>query len=111
MGERRVSIRDAPEEIERLSRLLTQSVNARVLALLIERREDGYAPDDETRRPDGAGWMYLSEIADATDEAPGTVGSSVQKLLPVLEERRVKGRRFFRARIHDLVLVLDEVDG
>lgn len=66
--------------------------------------------DDEPQRPDGPGWMYLSEIADAVGEAPGTVGSSLQKLLPLLEEERVKGRRFFRSRVLRLTIRVEEVE-
>lgn len=110
MGERTLRMPDDAREIERLSRILSQSVNARVLAMLMERRQAG-EPDDDTERPEGAGWMYLSEIADELDEAPGTVGSSLQKLLTLLEERRVKGRRFFRSRVVELAITIDRTEG
>lgn len=142
MADRRLSLPEDADAVERLARTLSQSVNARVLAVLMERRREdaaaregreagaaeggpprqapgaeagpgaaaaGEAPD-EPPRPDGPGWMYLSEVADAVGEAPGTVGSSLQKLLPLLEEQRVKGRRFFRSRVVRLEIHVEEVD-
>ena len=87
MPAREVSLPDDPEEVEGLVRILAASVAVRILTLLIEERRSG------------EGWLFLSEIADRIQEKPGTIGQAVQKLLPLLEEKRVKGRRFFRARI------------
>lgn len=111
MAERTLRMPEDADEIARLSRTLAQSGNARVLAMLMERREEGDREDDETARPDGDGWMYLSEIAKALDEAPGTVGSSIAKLQPLIEERRVKGRRFIRSRVHELTIQIDRTEG
>ncbi|MBI4392605.1 MAG: hypothetical protein HY556_02250 [Euryarchaeota archaeon] len=86
-----------PEEIERIVRLLAASVNVKILSVLNEERRKG------------EGWLFLSEIADRTSEKPGTIGLAIQKLLPLLEERREKGRRYFRSRIKEFRIVLDEV--
>lgn len=69
-------------------RLLAASVNTRILHFLVEAR----------RREPNAGWRFLSEIAQGVGESPGAVSPAIQKLLPLLEERREKGRRYFRAR-------------
>lgn len=69
-------------------RMLAASVNTRILHHLVEVR----------RKETSEGWRFLSEIAGAVGEAPGTVSMAVQKLLPLLEERRQKGKRYFRAR-------------
>lgn len=83
-------------ELETMVRSLAASVNLRMMEVLTkERRED----------PEG-GWMFLSQIAEALDEKPGTVGLAVQKLLPLLEEKREKGKRYFRSRYTGLELVL-----
>lgn len=76
--------------------MLAASVNTRILHYLVEtRRKD--APE---------GWRYLTEIAEGVKESPGTVSLAIQKLLPLLEEKREKGRRYFRARVR-LHLVLE----
>lgn len=108
MPGRTLALPEDADKVERLSRLLAQSVNARVLALLMERRARGTPEDDDVERPEGQGWMFLSEIAGEVGEAPGTVGSSLQKLLPLLEERRVKGRRFFRSSVLSLAIEIEE---
>lgn len=136
MPDRRLALPEDAGAIEELARTLSQSVNARVLAVLMERRRRdagagrqggrgadagasaGPGPDrsdteggeDDLQRPEGPGWMYLSEIAEAMGEAPGTVGSSLQKLLRLLEEQRVKGRRYFRSRVVRLEIVVEEVE-
>jgi hypothetical protein len=69
-------------------RLLSASVNTRILGVLVDARS----------KEADKGWRFLSEIAAAVGEAPGTVSPAIQKLLPLLEERREKGRRYFRAR-------------
>jgi len=69
-------------------RMLAASVNAKILHHLVEARRKDLAE----------GWRFLSEIAVAVGEAPGTVSLAIQKLLPLLEERRLKGKRYFRAR-------------
>ncbi|HVL87888.1 MAG TPA: hypothetical protein VM681_07810 [Candidatus Thermoplasmatota archaeon] len=86
--------RDAPE-MEAIVRVLSASVNVRILAALMEERKRG------------EGWLFLSEIAERIDEKPGTVGLAIQKLLPLLEERREKGRRYFRSQHRELSLVLE----
>lgn len=94
---RDLSLSKDSEEIERIVRLLAASVNVKILSCL----------NEERRR--GEGWLFLSEIADRTGEKPGTIGLAIQKLLPLLEERREKGRRYFRSRIKEFRIVLDEV--
>lgn len=84
-----------PEELARLVRMLGASVNVAILRELARAR----------RRGDG--WMYLSEIAEALDEAPGTVSVAIQKMMPLLEEKREKGLRYFRARLVDLRVELE----
>lgn len=69
-------------------RVLAASVNVKIFQFLVEARRE--EPHD--------GWRFLSEIALGVEEAPGTVGVAIQKLLPLVEERRHKGRRYFRAR-------------
>ena len=89
MGERWSLLRD-PEGVARLVRMLGASVNVAILRELARAR----------RR--GEGWMYLSEIAEAIGESPGTVGIAIQKLTPLLEERRHKGLRYFRSTLTEL---------
>ncbi len=85
-----------PDRIASLVRILGASVNVEILRTLMEaRRQD----------PDG-GWLYLSEISEALGENPGTVGAAIQKLTPLLEEKREKGRRYFRSRVTDLEIHL-----
>lgn len=86
--------RDAGE-IASLVRILGASVNVRILQTLMEERRGG------------GGWLFLSEIAQRIGEKPGTVGLAIQKLLPLLEEKREKGRRYFRAQHRELVLRLE----
>lgn len=69
-------------------RLLAASANTRILQFLVEAR----------RKDAAGGWRFLSEIAEGVGESPGAVSPAIQKLLPLLEERREKGRRYFRAR-------------
>ncbi len=87
----------ADPRLESTVRMLAASVNARVLAYLAKERRN--EPAD--------GWRFLSQIAEALDEKPGTVGMAVQKLMPVLEERREKGRRYFRSQVRRLELRID----
>lgn len=96
--ERRHDVVRDPQEMERLVRLLGAAGNVRILGALCEARR---------REPEG-GWMFLSEIAAAVGEAPGSVGLAVQKLMPLLEEERRKGRRWFRSRVRDVAVVVDE---
>jgi DNA-binding transcriptional ArsR family regulator len=74
--------------LEATVRILAASVNVRILHHLVESR----------RKEPAGGWRFLSEIAQAIGEAPGSVSLGLQKLLPLLEERRQKGKRYFRAR-------------
>jgi hypothetical protein len=83
--------------LEAIVRILAASINTRILAHLIDARAG---------QPDG-GWRFLSQIAEAVGEKPGTVGLAIQKLLPLLEERRDKGRRYFRTQLRSLRLLLD----
>lgn len=94
MGERWSLLRDA-DDLQRVVRMLGASVNVAILRELARAR----------RRGDG--WMYLTQIAEAIDEAPGTVGIAIQKLMPLLEERRVKGLRYFRSTVVDLRIEAD----
>ena len=79
-----------PDELAQLVRILGASVNVAILRELARAR----------RR--GEGWMYLSEIAEALGEAPGTVSAAIQKLTPLVDEKREKGLRYFRSRITEL---------
>jgi len=81
--------------LESTVRILAASVNVRILHHLVEAR----------RKEPAEGWRFLSEIAEAVTEAPGTVSLGLQKLLPLLEERRHKGKRYFRARTRVSVLL------
>ena len=85
-----------PEEVAHLVRILDASVNVRILKVLMEERRKG------------EGWLFLSDIAKRIDEKPGTVGLAIQKLLPLLEERYDKGKRWFRTPYSELTLTLDE---
>ncbi len=87
-------------EMEQVVRVLAASINVRMMDILLRRRVDD-AP---------GGWMFLSEIAEAVGEAPGTVGLAVQKLLPLLEEKREKGKRYFRSRYRDIRIVMERVE-
>ncbi len=75
--------------LESTVRILAASVNARILHQLVEAR----------RKDTADGWRFLSEIAKDVGESPGTVSLAIQKLLPLLEEKRQKGKRYFRARV------------
>lgn len=81
--------------LARVVRMLSASVNVAILRELARARRKG------------DGWMYLSEIAAAIDEAPGTVSVAIQKMMPLLEEKREKGLRYFRAGLTELRLELD----
>lgn len=84
------------QDVERLVRILDASVNVRILKALMEERRKG------------EGWLFLSEIAKRIGEKPGTVGLAIQKLLPLLEEKYEKGKRWFRTPYRELTLTLDE---
>lgn len=84
-----------PDELERLVRMLGASVNVAILRELARAR----------RRGDG--WMYLSQIAQALGESAGTVSAGIQKLMPLLEEKREKGLRYFRAALVDIKVELE----
>lgn len=90
------TLSDAPEEIARLVWILDASVNVRILRALMEERRKG------------EGWLFLSEVAKRIGEKPGTVGLAIQKLLPLLEERYEKGKRWFRTPYRELTLTLEE---
>lgn len=87
-----------PEDVARLVRMLGASVNVAILRELARAR----------RRGDG--WMYLSEIAERIGEAPGTVSIAIQKMMPLLEEKREKGLRYFRATLTELRLAAERPD-
>lgn len=95
----RWSLTREPDELEKLVRILGASVNVAILRELARAR----------RR--GEGWMYLSEISQAIGEAPGTVHTAIQKLTPLLEEKREKGLRYFRARITELRVEVERPRG
>lgn len=86
MPREEVLLRD--RRFEEYVRLLAASVNTRLLNYLVEARR---------KEPEG-GWRFLSQIAEGVGESPGAVSAGIQKLLPLLDERREKGRRYFRAR-------------
>jgi DNA-binding transcriptional ArsR family regulator len=88
-GDRWLLTKDA-DALGRLVRMLGASVNVAILRELARARRKG------------EGWMYLSEIAEAIGEAPGTVSVAIQKMMPLLEEKREKGRRYFRAGLTEL---------
>ncbi|HWG89404.1 MAG TPA: hypothetical protein VNZ52_01000 [Candidatus Thermoplasmatota archaeon] len=88
-----------PDQVARLVRILGASINVNILNVLMAERKN----------PKSEGWMFLSEIAERLDEKPGTVGMAVQKLMPLLEERREKGKRYFRSRIKELTLRVDRI--
>lgn len=94
MPREELSLKDP--RLEQTVRILAASVNTRILHHLVESR----------RKETAEGWRFLSEIAQAVGESPGTVSLAIQKLLPLLEERRHKGRRYFRARVR-LSLLLE----
>lgn len=84
--------------LERLVRILDASVALAALHALAEERKS--ARDE--------GWVFLSDLAKRLDQAPGTVSAAVQKMVPtLLEEKYERGRRFFRARVTSVKLVLD----
>ena len=94
MAREEITLRDP--RLEAMTRMIAASVNAHILHHLVDvRRKD---PAD--------GWRFLSEIAVGVGESPGTVSLAIQKLLPLLEERRSKGKRYFRARAR-VTLVLE----
>ena len=84
-----------PNGLARVVRMLSASVNVAILRELTRAR----------RRGDG--WMYLTEIALAVDESPGTVAHGLAKLAPMLEEKREKGLRYFRANFREVRLELE----
>ncbi len=85
-------------EMEQIVRILAASVNIRLMTVLVETRQ---------KEPEN-GWRFLSQLAEAVDERPGTVGLAIQKLLPLLEEKRHKGKRYFRSRYISIELKLKE---
>jgi DNA-binding transcriptional ArsR family regulator len=91
----RASLRDEPDELARLVRILDASVNVEILRALAQAR----------RRGDG--WLYLSQIAERIGQAPGTVGAAIEKLSPLLEEKRERGLRYFRTRFVDVTITLE----
>lgn len=90
MQSERWSLTKDAQDLERVVRLLGASVNVAILRELARARKRG------------DGWMYLSEIATAIGESPGSVSAGIQKLTPLLEEKREKGLRYFRANLVDL---------
>lgn len=94
MVQEEVTLKD--RRFEEYVRVLSASVNTRIMQWLVEAR----------RKESTEGWRFLSEIAHGIGESPGAVSPALQKLLPLLEEKREKGRRYFRARAK-LRLLLD----
>lgn len=89
------SLRRDAVELARIVRILDASVNVEILRTLTQAR----------RR--GEGWLYLSQIAERIGEAPGTVGGAIEKLSPLLEEKREKGLRYFRAAVTDVRIMVE----
>lgn len=83
-------------EMEQIVRILAASVNTRLMTILVEAR----------RKDPEEGWLFLSQLAESVDERPGSVGLALQKLLPLLEEKRHKGKRYFRSRYQNIELHL-----
>jgi predicted DNA-binding ArsR family transcriptional regulator len=94
--ERTYTLSHDPDDIARIVRILDASVNVKILRVLTEERRKG------------DGWLFLSDIAKRIGEKPGTVGLAIQKLVPLLEERYEKGRRWFRTPYRELTIVLEE---
>lgn len=94
MTEKLALTKDA-DELGALARALGASVNAAILRELVRAR----------RR--GEGWMYLTQIAGAIGESPGSVSAGVQKLTPLVEEKREKGLRYFRSKYVDVRVELE----
>ena len=88
-----------PEGLARVVRMLAASVNVAIVRELMRAR----------RRGDG--WMYLSEIAEAVGEAPGTVSHGLSRLAPLLEEKREKGLRYVRANFTEVRLDFERATG
>lgn len=86
MVQEEVALRE--RRFEEFVRVLAASANTRILHWLVEARR---------KEPD-AGWRFLSEIAGGIGASAGAVSPALQKLLPLLEEKREKGKRYFRAR-------------
>lgn len=84
-----------PEAVARTSRMLAGSTGIAILRELAKARRKG------------DGWMYLSQIATAIGETPGTVAHGLSKVAPMLEERREKGLRYFRATFVDIKLEIE----
>jgi len=82
-----------PVEFARLVRALDASVNVALLRELCRARAQR-----------GEGWRYLSELAQALGEAPGTIGAALDKLGPFVEEKREKGLRYVRATVVDVAI-------
>lgn len=96
---REYSLPKDADAVARLVRALSASVNVEILAVLME-----------TRRLDarGEGWLFLSDLARAIGQAPGTISLAIQKLVPdLVEEKREKGKRYFRARVDRLTVALE----
>jgi len=94
--EKVLTLSNNPDDIAHVVRILDASVNVKILKLLMEERRKG------------EGWLFLSQIAQRIEEKPGTVGLAIQKLLPLLEERYDKGRRWFRTPYRELSITLEE---
>ena len=92
------SISDDAERVEAIVRALAASINVRLIGLLAaERRSTG---DDA--------WVHLSQAAVDLDEAPGTIAAAVGRLMlaGLVDEKRAKGKRYFRARVTDVSVTL-----
>ena len=99
MARREFTLTRDPEALARLVRILDASVNVEVLSALVTARK-------ETRT---GGWVFLSDLAKRVGQAPGTVSVAVQRMVPQLvEEKYDRGRRYFRARVSGVSIVVDE---
>jgi hypothetical protein len=81
-------------------RILGASINVRILRTLAEAR----------KKDPAGGWVFLSGIATELGEAPGSVGLAIEKLRPFVEEKREKGRRWFRSRVRHLSIHVEEIE-
>jgi len=92
------SISTDAARVEAIVRALAASVNVRLLGLLAA-----------ARRASGEdAWVHLSQAAVDLGEAPGTIAAAVGRLLlaGLVDEKREKGKRYFRARVTDVSVVL-----
>ncbi|HVM45508.1 MAG TPA: helix-turn-helix domain-containing protein, partial [Candidatus Thermoplasmatota archaeon] len=91
----RWSLSKDADGLARMTRMLSTGVSIAVLGELVRARRKG------------EGWMYLTQLAKAIGETPGSVSHGLAKLAPLVEERREKGLRWFRVDLTDVSLELE----